>query len=166
MRLVTTVVAVLALSLVGVGCGGGDDEATEDTVDTLTLPTTTDETDGSDLGAFASGECLELVSAGLALSQAFTAASSGAGDLEETSELFDRLVDKAPAEIRADLQTLAGFYSEYVEVLKDLDLQAGQVPSGEDLQKLQSALASIDQPELQAASERLSAWAETNCPGG
>lgn len=175
MRALTVLFAVVALAVVGAGCGGGDDEeASGDTatVVTATAPetetdeTTTEELDTSGLEGLASEDCLQLVNAGLALSQAFGAASSGGGDLDEAAEIFDQLVDRAPSEIRADLATLARFFSEYAQVLQDIDLQEGELPSAADLQRIQGALASVDQPELQAASERLSAWATANCPGG
>jgi hypothetical protein len=143
---------------VGVGCGGGDDEAADDTVVTETTETT-DET--TDLDAFASEECLQLVSMGAALSQAFT--GTGGADAEETSELFAELVDKAPDELRADIETVAAGFAEYAEAIRELDLQEGEVPSAAQLQQIQAALASVDQPELTAASERISAWAQENC---
>lgn len=166
MRIVWLVLIVSALLLVGAGCGGGDDETAEDTdvtfTDTTTDETTTgEETDGPSLDGLASEDCLQLATIGAAISQAFT----GAGGGDETSELFDDLVDKAPDDIRDDLRTVADGYAEYADALADLDLEEGQVPGAEDLQAIQAAIASIDQVEVQAAAERLSAWAETNCPG-
>lgn len=166
MRRMATALLCLTLLLVGASCGGGDGEAADETVVTETTDTTIDETttddlDTSDLDAFASEECLELVSIGAALSQAFT--GTGGADAEETSELFAELVDKAPDEIRADIETVAAGFAEYADAIRDLDLQEGEVPSAEQLQEIQAALASVDQPELTAASERISAWAQENC---
>jgi hypothetical protein len=170
-RRIAIALLCLTLLLVGASCGGGDDEAadaetlvTTETTDTTADETTTDDdVDTSDLDAFASEECLELVSAGAAIGEAFSAATTGGGDLNEAAELFAELVEKAPSEIRADLATIAEFFTEYAEVLRGLDLQPGETPSAEDLQEIQAAFASIDQPELTAASERISAWAEENC---
>jgi len=155
-------VRALVLILVCVGlvaalaaCGGDDDEAGGDTTAAV-QPIDETETD-----ALSSEECLELLGLGVALAQAFT--GSAGGDAQETSELLDELVAKAPEEIRADIETLAAGYAEYVEVLRDLDLQEGETPSAEQLQEIQTALASLDQPELRTASERVSAWAEENC---
>jgi hypothetical protein len=164
-RLASLVVFVLVLALVGAGCGGGDEAAEEPDVvatETTTTETATDETttETSELEGLASEECLQLVSIGAAISQAF----SGAGMADdETSELFQKLVAKAPEEIKDDLETVAGAYAEYADALADLDLKAGEVPSADDLQKIQAAIGSIDQAEVQAAAERLSAWAEENC---
>ena len=158
MRRAAVALLFVAFLLVGAGCGGEDDEAADDTVVTETTEST-DET--TDLDAFASEECLELVSIGAALSQAFT--GTGGADAEETSELFAELVDKAPDEIRADIETVAAGFAEYAEAIRELDLQEGEVPSAAQLQQIQAALASVDQPELTAASERISAWAQENC---
>jgi ABC-type glycerol-3-phosphate transport system substrate-binding protein len=158
MRRAAIALLLVAFLLVGAGCGGGDDEAADDTVVTETTETT-DETTGLDV--FASEECLQLVSIGAALSQAFT--GTGGADAEETSELFAELVDKAPDKIRADIETLAAGFAEYAEAIRELDLQEGEVPSAAQLQQIQAALASVDQPELTAASERISAWAQENC---
>lgn len=165
MRRLSIALACLVF-LLGAGCGGGDDEAGGDTETIVTTETTTDETttddlDTSGLEGFASEECLELIGVGAALGQAF--AGTGSSEAEEASELFAQLVDKAPAEIEADLETIASGYAEYVDAIRDLDLEEGQIPSAADIQQIQAAIASIDQPGLQAASERLSAWAEANC---
>jgi hypothetical protein len=160
---------VVALVLVAAGCGGGSEEAGEDTDTTVVTETTTGGTttdlDTSALEGFASEDCLELIGIGAALAQAFSSAGAG-GDVGDTSELLDRLVNDAPEEIRADVQTLADAYSQYAQAVEELDLQAGEVPSAADLAQIQSAISSLDQPELQAASERLSAWAQASCPGG
>lgn len=172
MRLLTIAV-VLALALVGAGCGGGD-EASSDTetvvTETTTEDTTTDETatedetetDGS---SFASGDCAELIAASTQLSSAFGAAGSS-GDLEDVSAIFDEFAANAPDEIREDLEILAAAYAEYFDVLSDIDITSGETPSPEALAALQEAMASIDQAEVTAASERLAAWSTENCPTG
>jgi hypothetical protein len=160
MRLVAALALVLAVALAGTACGGGNDEASGDMDTVVVTEPTTDDGDTTGLEGIASEDCLELIGIGAALSQAFTGAAGGAGN---TDELLERLAARAPDEIRADLETLAGAYSRYAEVWEDVDLEPGQVPSGEDLQRIQAAIASIDQPGLQEASERVSAWAEENC---
>ena len=173
MRRTAIALLCVAFLLVGASCGGGDDEAADDAVvsettetpDETTETTTDDELDTSDLDAFASEECLQLVSAGAEISEAFSAATTG-GDLDEVAERFAELVDKAPDEIRADIETVAAGFAEYAEAIRELDLQEGEVPSAAQLQQIQAALASVDQPELTAASERISTWAEENCQSG
>jgi len=159
--------AVLALS----ACGGGDDEAAGDDETVVVTETSADEAtpddpgttglDTSGLGDLPAEDCLRLVTIGAAIAQTFTGA--GGAQTEETSALLERLSDDVPDDIRADIETLAAGYSEYADAVRDLDLEAGQTPSGDQLQQIQAAIASIDQPGLQAASERVSTWAETNC---
>jgi hypothetical protein len=176
---VLTIAVVLLLAVAGAGCGGGDDEASDDT-DTVTLETTTDETttdettdettteettDGTttgEVGDFLTGDCRELVEAGAALSQAFSAAGSDP-DLEASGETFQAFADDAPEEIRADLQIMADFYDEYIAALRDAGLEAGETPSPEDIAAFQQALASINSAEFAAASARFSTWATANC---
>jgi ABC-type glycerol-3-phosphate transport system substrate-binding protein len=175
MRWVTIAVALTALVLVSAGCGG-DDEAASDTTtltDTTTDETTTDETttddttmDSDDLGSLASGECAELIEAGTKLSEAFGAAGSADSDFDDVSTFFDEFADSAPEEIRADFQILADAWDEYAEIVPELQVEPGETPDPEALAKLQQALASIDQQEVAAASQRISAWAEANCPSG
>lgn len=172
--LATLLVLALALALVGTGCGGGDEASGEEETtltQTMTETETTSEdtgetgteTEASGLEGLASEECLQLVTIGAAIGQA-VAGAEGAG--AAPPEGLDELVAKAPEEIADDLEILAGAYREYADVIADLDLKEGQAPSGEDLQKIQSAIASLDDPKVQAAAERVSTWAEENCPSG
>jgi hypothetical protein len=79
------------------------------------------------------------------------------------STFFDEFAEEAPDEIREDFQVLADAYEAYAEAIEGIDLQSGQTPDAEALQQLQEALTSIDQEEVTAASERISAWANENC---
>ena len=165
---------MLALAVVGAGCGGGDDEASGDTdtvVTETTDETTTDEdttTEETTTGdeavgdSFASEACQDLTEASAALGAAFSSTGTGA-DLDESSEAFSRFADEAPEEIREDLQTLAAGYAEYVEAFGDLDLDPGETPSAEQAAQIQQAFANIDLEEFNAASTRFSTWAAANC---
>ena len=192
MRWLTIAVALSALLLVVAGCGG-DDEAASDTTtltdtttddtttddtttddtttdDTTTDETTTDETttddDSGDLGGLASGECADLVESSAKLSQAFGATDPSGDNYDEVSTFFDEFAENAPEEIRADFQVLAEAWEVYAEVLPDLQVEPGQTPDPEALARLQTALTSIDQQKVSAASERISAWTTENCSSG
>jgi hypothetical protein len=165
-----TIAVVLLLALAGASCGGDDDEAASDT-DTVTLETTTDETTTEDettdedetVGdSIASDECQELIQASASLSQALGSQGTDS-DLDDVSTFFDEFAEEAPEEIRADFQVLADAYEAYAEAIEGIDLQSGDTPDPEALQQLQDALASIDQEEVAAASERISAWTNENC---
>ena len=159
---------VLALALVAAGCGGDDDSSASDetTIEETTTTTeattsedeTSSDTDTDVAGILGDEDCLQLASIGATFAQAI----SGATD-EEAVEAFQQLADEVPDEISADVQTLADWFAEYASTLEDIGLQAGQVPSAEQLQQLQTELAATDQEELSAASERLQAWANENC---
>jgi len=167
-----TIAVVLVLALAGASCGG-DDEASSDgddvTIETTTDETTTDDTttdetddDTGDLDELASGECQELVAASTSFSEAFGAAGQD-GDVDDVSELFEEFADRAPEEIRDDFAILAEAYASYAEVIGDVQIEPGETPDAEALARLQEALASIDQAEVTAASQRISDWATENC---
>jgi hypothetical protein len=178
MRLMTFAVALAALALLGAGCGGGDDsssatdtDTTEITDTTATDETTTDETTtdtDTDTNAadFASEECLKALGASSEFAQALGNLGSDNEGLAESSQLFEEFADNAPEEVRADFQIVAEAYAAYVEVLRGLDLQAGETPSAEQLAAIQEATTSFTDPEVTAASERIQAWGEENCPSG
>lgn len=166
-------ILVVALALVAAGCGGGDDEsattdetAIEETTtseDTSTEATTTEETtsdDTTDLsGILADEDCLALASVGATIAQAFAATGGDSGSTED----LQALADKVPNEIKADVQTLAAAFAEYADKLQEIGVQAGATPTAEQVQQLQAAIASLDQAELTAASNRIEAWAKDNC---
>jgi hypothetical protein len=158
---------VLALALVAAGCGGGDDESSASDEPTVEETTTAEETtddeattdDDVDLsGVLADEDCLKLASIGATFAQAVTGASD-----EEAVEAFQQLVDDVPEEIKADVQVLADWFADYTAKLDDIGIEPGATPTAAQLQQLQAALADTNQPELTAASERLSAWASENC---
>ena len=68
-----------------------------------------------------------------------------------------------PEEIRADVQTLADAYGQYIAVLQDAGLEPGEIPSAEQAQELSEALESVGTADVTAASERLSTWTTENC---
>lgn len=163
---------VVALALVAAGCGGSDDEsaASDETTieETTTDETTTEEstdTSATDTDAtfnFASEDCQSLVKAYVGLSAAIAAASGGqdvSGDIEK----FSQYVDEVPEEIRGDVQTIAAAYSTFADELKDIGYTPGEVPTADQLQKLQDASGSLGTSEVQAAGEHLSTWTTENC---
>ena len=164
-------ILVLAVSLVAAGCGGSDDEssAAEETTieETLTEDTTTEDeatTEGEADFDFADEDCQSLVAAYLGVSQAFAAAAGATDDeLQEQAEAFSEFADDVPEEIRADVQTLADAYGEYIAVLQDAGLEPGEIPSAEQAQELSEALESVGTADVTAASERLSTWTTENC---
>jgi hypothetical protein len=175
----TFAVALAALALLGAGCGGGDDSSSATDTDTTAITdtsgtdettdeTTTDTDTDTDTNAadFASEECLEALGASSEFAQALGNLGTDSEGLDESSRLFQEFAENAPEEVRADFQTVAEAYAAYVEVLGSLDLQAGKTPNAEQLAALQAATQSFTDPEVIAASERIQAWGQENCPSG
>jgi hypothetical protein len=180
MRAAATLLVLAACAFGAAACGGGDEasdtgaatttettttetEATTTDTDTTTGTDTTTDTDTDASPSFASGECRELVDAAADLSQSLGGTGTDTANLQDSQQVFQEFVDRAPDEIRADLQVLADAFAKYADALEGVDLKAGEAPDAATLQKLQAAVASIDQAEVQAASERVDTWARENC---
>ncbi|MGH3065719.1 MAG: hypothetical protein ACRDOF_05380 [Gaiellaceae bacterium] len=169
MRWLSVIVMVVALTVAGVGCGGGDESASGDTTatETTTEETTTEETTTEETttepdlsGVLADEDCQKLLGVGAAFAQAI----SGATD-EEAAAAFQNLADDVPDEIKADVQVLADWFTEYAAKVKDIGIEAGQTPTADQVQQLVAALSTTNQEEVTAASERLGVWANENCAG-
>ena len=163
-------ILVVALALVAAGCGGGDDDssASGDTTveETTTTDTTTDETTTEDDGTGATGDsdfadedCQALLGVGATIAAAF----SGTGGTDANTDDLEALASKVPDEIQADVETLAQAYSAYAAKLQDIGIEPGATPTADQVQQLQAAIASLDQEELTAASQRIQTWAQANC---
>jgi hypothetical protein len=160
-------ILVLALALVAAGCGGGDDDSSasgDTTVEETTTTTDTSEDTTTDDGTgttgdfdFADEDCQALLGVGATIAAAF----SGTGDAN-TDELED-LASKVPDEIKADVETLAQAFNAYAQKLRDIGVEAGATPTAAQVAELQTAIASLNQEELTAASQRIEAWAQDNC---
>jgi hypothetical protein len=163
-----------ALALVVAGCGGDDggDSASSDTAvvetessdDGSTETESSDdamETDTAEDDGMLGGECAEFAGLGAKLQNAFGGTSGD--DIDSVAEVFDELADRVPEEIRDDYQVLADNFKEFADALEGVDLSSGATPDAETLAKLQAAVASMDQPEVQQASENIEAWATENC---
>ena len=154
-------ILVLALALVAAGCGGDDDSSASDepTVEETTTADETTDDDTTDLsGVLEDEDCLALAGVGASIAQAFSGAADSGSDAD-----LEELASRVPEEIRDDVQILAQALAEYSEKLRDAGIEAGATPSAEQVQELQAAIASLDQQELTAASERIQAWATENC---
>lgn len=158
--LVVVLAALLGLSLAA-GCGGGDDGSASDEA---APAATTSESSKPAVSGGSLANCKEFQQAAANVGQAFAAATTGANaDLEQSANAFDALASKAPEEVRADFQTINDAFQKLAEALKDVDLSATQAPDPETLAKLQKAMSEIDQAKVDAASTRISAWAQKNC---
>jgi len=175
LRRLSILLVAVVLVIAAAGCGGGDDSSasgdtttTETSMEEMTTGETTESTEtdtATDTGAsfnWASEDCQNLVKAYIGLSAAIGAASTGQ-DVSGDVEAFAKYVDEVPEEIKADVQTLAGAYSTFLDELKGLGLQPGQVPSADQIQALDKASKELGTSDIQAASDRMNAWTTANC---
>ena len=176
-RWIVLAASVAALALAAAGCGGGSESSGTDTTvaaatteaatteqsttEEMTTEADTSATDTSAATGIADKDCLELASIGAQFSQAFSA--TGGTNYEATTAFFQALADKAPDEIKGDIQTLSAAWVKIAAALKDANLTSGQVPSAETIAKLQKLSTTLDTPELKKATSNLEAWSKQHC---
>ncbi len=166
---------LVVLVLVAAGCGGSEESSADSTTATEELSTEATETTGGEststdestitaIGDL-SEECLSLAGVGAKYAQALQEAggASADGDVSKYADAFDAFASEAPEAIRDDLQTIAKNFEAYAKAFQGLDLSSGAVPSADQLQKLQELSKTIDQTELQKASDNIEAWVQDNC---
>ena len=173
LRRLSILLVALVFAVAAAGCGGGDDESSavdettveETTTDETTTEETTTETSDDDLDgalAWASEDCQSLVAAYVGLSAA-VAAATGGQDVSGDIEKFSEYAEKVPDEIRSDVETLAAAYGSFADELEAIGWKPGEVPTADQIQQLEAASKSLSDSDVQAASERLSAWTTENC---
>lgn len=170
-RIAALLIAILAL--VAAGCGGSsNNEASSDTETTIATTETETETEAStddstatesepDIDTSAlTGKCAELAQLGAKLSQSMAGQDA---DLEDASRFFDELAGQVPDEIKGDYAVIAKNFKKIAEALKGVDLQSGKTPTPDQAAKLQQVVASLDNAEVQKATQHIEAWAQANC---
>lgn len=164
------VVLLIAAVLAVAGCGGGKKSSappppvTVTVAETTPATTTTAATTAENSGGVSSlGNCRDLAGFGQTYSKALAAATKGGGGFAAQADVFKSFADKAPAEIRDQFQIFAAAIAKYAEVLKGLNYKPGQTPSPEVIAKLTAASKEINQPAVQAAVQKISAWAASHC---
>ena len=94
--------------------------------------------------------------------QKFSSALTGAGgDIKKQAQLFQEFANKAPSDIRSDVQTIADAFTKIAN--SGVTFKNGQVPNANDLTKLQAAVKQIDQAKVRVASAHITAWVQKNC---
>jgi hypothetical protein len=179
MRALTMLLVFAALAVGAAGCGGSksaaetsttaEETTTESTAteETTTEGTETETTESTSTEAsgfnFGSGDCRKLAQAGQQITQAMSAAGTDKEKLQQTKQLYQSFVDKAPSEIKPDLQVISDAYSKIVDAITKIDIKPGETPDAATIQKFQDALASIDNAKVQQASQHLASWATDHC---
>ena len=145
------------------GCGGSSKKsASPTTTSTPAAPTSTSGT----LPTFATKNCPQLKALGTKLAQALQTTSGNAETrLRKEAQLFRSYANAAPAEVRADFQTLAGAFTTYVNALLKAGIKPGTTPTAAQVAQIQAAAKAFDSPKLRVAERHLTAWAQKNCGG-
>jgi hypothetical protein len=162
-RWTISAVAVVVLGVALAGCGGGGSKkssapATTQSTQTAASTTTSTPTTSGTPSFAASGRCKDLAASAQKFSSALTGA---AGDLKKQAQIFQDFADQAPSDIRSDVKTIADAFSKLAN--SGVSLKPGQVPSGDQLAKLQAAIKQIDTAKVRQAEVRIEAWVRKNC---
>ena len=173
---VRIVVASLALIGLAAGCGGDDESAETTTTEADSGDTTTTESESGDTdttdpasgsGAdFTSEECRQLAEAfdNAELGAALQSGEDPTEQLEAAAELLQEAADRAPDEVRDDIETLAETYGELAETSAGVDWDG--IRSGDPAAvagATQFAQAFGSDAEFVTAAQNLSTWAMENC---
>jgi hypothetical protein len=184
MKLVGVAAAIAVLAFVVAGCGGSSDSGSNAAADTaatetaastddMSTETTSADTTSADTGTSStdtnsvtglSGECTSLAEASRKFSEASAkVGQSGGNDLGATADAFEDLAAAAPDELKDDFRVLADVMKQYSEVLKDVDLKAGEVPSADQVAKLARLGQSLGAQKVQRASAAIATWTTEHC---
>ena len=178
MRRITMLALAVVLALTGAACGDDDDsgsdepEATDDggsTDDGGDDGASTDDggdDDGDVAAGFLDEDCRFLL-AGAFMNPLAAAQGGGDGDVDAANEQLQEIAEEAPDEIRDAMDKIAEVYSEFVEALKDADVDLSNPSSFTD-PEVQQALAGIGEKfdeEYDEAAETVSQYVQENCTG-
>jgi len=175
-----TILVVLALALLGCGGSDGDTDSAAATTtsttsadgrsDATTTSQPTDTADPSD-GDVDFSNCPELAQWSSDWGAASQAAFAGGTDqpgFEYTADYFQEFADRAPGEIRDDMQVIADAFQDLFDALEELDLDltdpaAAASMTEEDMEKLQEAFGFMDNPSIEEASNNIAEYLEREC---
>ncbi len=172
------VLTVLALTLLG--CGGSDSDTDSATTPTTSSAsgnnnTTTSQSPATTDGPssdFSPTNCPELMAwandSVMASQAAFAGGGTNSAGLEFTADYFQEFADRAPDEIRDDMQLFADAFSSFFETLEDMDIDFADPStfaalSEEDIQELEAAAALMDTDEIEQATDNIAAFFEREC---
>ena len=153
---VLLVVGAVAL----VACGGGD------STDVPSSAVGDGGAGGGVGGALDAAECAQVVAAMSAAAAAVPQAMSGeAGDLNTSLDQLKAFAEAAPEEIRDDLLLVYQGYGDFMAAMQDAgyDPSSGEPPSAEVIAAMQAASVKLQSADFVAASDRVSAWFQSNC---
>ena len=161
-------VSVAVVAMIS-GCGGSSNSATSAATTTSSGATASSApaatTTSTAAPSFASAQnCLQLGGVGAKFAQALSATISGGHfDLHTAVNAYQAMANAAPSEIRPDLELIAQAFTSFATALSKAGYTPGNVPTASQISALQSAGQAFSQPQLRAAEQRISVWAQHNC---
>lgn len=179
--------AVLVILLVSLtGCGGSDSEsdlpatsvttaADNGATTTSQTPTTTSQSPATTAGSSDNSpiDCPELMSWAndsiAAINPAFGGGGTSTDGVQFTADFFQEFADRAPSEIRDDMQVFADAYEGFYSAIEALDFDffdptAVADMDAADMAQLNAAIGSMDTPEVDQALDNIEAFFDRECP--
>ena len=155
-------IALLTIVLAGLAACGGDSTPTASGGDT-TPPVT-----GGNVPNFSTSDCQSAaIAMAVAVSGGFTGIGGG-GSLDQSAAVLGRMASGAPAEIRADIQTLATATQKFQAALAAANVDftnPNSYSNPEAAAKLQAASSEFEASGVKEAADRVEAYFDQLCPG-
>lgn len=160
MRRITTLLAILVLSLL-IACGDGDDDSSDSDASSSTgsgdstatsVPATTSSSSNSSKDNFCTPDNIDAVFDGF---EATTDLADLEAQFSKMSDILDDWADDAPSEIRADAQIIVNSVRGLIEVSEenDYDLIAVALNAEDD-----PRILALDSDDFLTATDRLSEY--------
>ena len=172
------IVPIVVLTLLLGACGGSTEEAADSPAPTSAAPspaedaaTTAAPSDDASSDDGASPEnCPELLAAASSAVAAvqLTGGVGPEASAEFTAEYLRELAERAPAEIRDDLEILAEALAGFYETIDASGIDLSDPSSfsnldASEIQKLEAAVEAMDTPEVDQANQNIQAFFEREC---
>ena len=178
MRRHALLTALTALLLLLSACGGDDGDSSadrdvsdvaDDVADDSNEPSDDDlEAAEDQIAAFTNEECGEIFAGLAGAASAFGGSGPDGQDLTDVARYFDEIADRVPNEIEGDFRIFAEAYGEFAEAAADagIDFSRPETLTPEALQQMGESAELFNDPEVQEASENVSAFVEETCGTG
>ena len=90
--------------------------------------------------------------------------AAGAGDFDAVADVWQQIADRAPDEIKGEMQILADALTEFANILSGIDLTDPSALTDPDTQAAFANLEdAVDTERLEQATDAVNAWFEENC---
>lgn len=172
------ILVVLALTLLG--CGGSDSDTDTPTTapvtttgsgdTTTTSPAATATSTSGSNGGVILANCPELMTWTNDFVMASQAAFGGTSPtgFEYTAEYFQEFADRAPAEIRDDMQVIADAFGGFFDALAELDVDFGDPAAlatltPAQIEQLEDAAGMMDSDAVGQAGDNINSFFEREC---